>query len=265
MNKGRKRCFEILSIAKKGDTASYIFNYFIIFLIAINVLMCTFGTIEAFATENENFLFYFELCSVILFSIEYLLRIWSCVEDKKYSRPVTGRIKFIFSFMALVDLLAILPFYISIGGINLISLRALRLFRILRIAKMGRYYSSLSIIKNVFKNKKEELILTSAVLVFILFFAASLMYYAENSIQPKVFSSIPSAMWWAVITLTTVGYGEVYPITVLGKCIASVIAICGIGIFALPTGILGAGFVEEIEKRKHRKIKVCPHCNKKIE
>ncbi|MCP3965150.1 MAG: ion transporter [Lentisphaerae bacterium] len=190
-----------------------------------------------------------------VFTFEYCLRVWTCVENKKYSSPITGRIKFIFSPMAVVDILAILPFFISLGRINLVTLRALRLFRILRVFKMGRYYSSLSIMRNVFQNKKEELILTTVILVFILFMSSSLIYYAENQAQPEAFSSIPKSMWWATITLTTVGYGDTYPVTFLGKIIAALIAITGIGMFALPTGIIGAGFVEEIKKRKSDKKK----------
>jgi voltage-gated potassium channel len=263
----RKRCFEILSIAKKNDTASKVFDIFIMSLIVVNVLVCVFGTINSLERANKNFFYYFELISVLIFSIEYILRIWSCVENKKYSSPVRGRLKYIFSPMAFIDLLAILPFYISIGGINLIGLRVLRLFRILRLVKVGRYYSSLTIIKNVFREKKEELVLTTVILVFLLFMSSSLMYYAENQAQPEAFSSIPQAMWWAVITLTTVGYGDVYPITTLGKIIGAIIAIIGIGMFALPTGIIGAGFVEEIEKKKKRekKSKFCPHCGKEVD
>jgi voltage-gated potassium channel len=116
--------------------------------------------------------------------------------------------------------------------------------------------------RRVFSAKKEQLISTVVVLFLLLVIAASMMYYAENQVQPESFSSIPAAMWWAVATLTTVGYGDIYPITGLGKLMASIIAILGIGMFALPTGILGAGFVEEIERQKNKEH--CPHCGKKI-
>ena len=265
MGKLRKRCFEILSLAKKNDTASKTFDIFIMSLIVVNMIVCILGTINSLESGNKKFFYYFELISVLIFSIEYVLRIWSCVENKIDSSSIKSRIKCIFSPIVLIDLLAILPFYISIGGINLIGLRALRLFRILRLVKLGKYYSSLVIIKNVFKEKKEELVLTTVILIFLLFMSSSLMYYAENQAQPDIFSSIPQAMWWSVITLTTIGYGDIYPITILGKIIGGVIAIIGIGMFALPTGIIGAGFVEEIEKRKkHKENNFCPHCGKSI-
>jgi voltage-gated potassium channel len=158
MKNYRKRCFEILSIARKGDIASNLFDISIMSLIVANVIFCTLGTVNSFAAKHTAFLFYFELISVIIFSIEYVLRICSAVEEEKYSKTFKGRIKFIFSPMAFIDLLAILPFYITFGGINLIGLRALRLFRILRLVKIGRYYSSLSIIKNVFINKISDVV-----------------------------------------------------------------------------------------------------------
>lgn len=115
------------------------------------------------------------------------------------------------------------------------------------IAKLGRYYSSLQLIRNVIRSKKEELVLTTAIMFLLLILSASVVYYCENSYQPETFSSIPSTMWWAIATLTTVGYGDMYPITALGKFFASIIAILGVGMFALPTGIIGSGFVEEVQ------------------
>jgi voltage-gated potassium channel len=147
-------------------------------------------------------------------------------------------------------------------GIDLRFLRILRMMRILRIAKLGRYSQSLQILQRVMAAKKEQLLCTVFVLVLLVIVAASLLYYAENHVQPEAFSSIPAAMWWAVSTLTTVGYGDIYPMTGLGKFMASIIAVLGIGVFALPAGIFGAGFVEEIGRRE--KPTQCPHCGKEI-
>jgi voltage-gated potassium channel len=166
--------------------------------------------------------------------------------------------------MAIIDLVAILPFYLPLVGIDLRSLRVLRLLRILRIAKVGRYYSSLNLIKHVFQAKKEELVLTSAMMGLLLVVSSSLLYYCESAVQPDAFSSIPATMWWAVATLTTVGYGDMYPVTLLGRLLAGTIAILGIGMFALPTGILGAGFVEAIQKQKKELVQRCPHCGKEF-
>jgi voltage-gated potassium channel len=141
-------------------------------------------------------------------------------------------------------------------------LRMLRIMRIMRLAKLGRYSDSLQTLGRVVAGKKEQLISTVFILVILLIIASCLMYYAENETQPDHFSSIPAAMWWAVTTLTTVGYGDVFPLTTVGKLLGSVIAVLGIGMFALPTGILGAGFVEEMERR--RQSRNCPHCGKEL-
>ena len=138
------------------------------------------------------------------------------------------------------------------------------MMRIFRVAKIGRYSQSLKLMHRVLSQKKEQLISSVFVLLMLLIIASSMMYFVENRVQPEKFSSIPKTMWWAVATLTTVGYGDVYPITNVGKLIASVIAILGIGMFALPTGILGAGFVEEIDRQRRKGVK-CPHCGKEIE
>ena len=167
--------------------------------------------------------------------------------------------------MALVDLAAILPFYLPLFiKLDLRFVRALRLLRLFRIFKMGRYSSALQMLGRVVRAKKEEIFITALVLIMLLVVASGLMYYIEKDAQPKQFSSIPSAMWWGVATLTTVGYGDVYPVTAAGKILSAVIAILGIGLFALPTGILASGFIEELHKKETGKI-ICPHCGKEID
>ena len=260
----RKRIWEIVEAAKPGDIASRTFDVFILSLIFLNVLAVMLGTVESINQRFDLFLFYFEVFSVVVFTIEYCTRVWSCTAYQQYSKPIAGRLNFIIQPMPIIDLVAILPFYLPFIGLDLRFLRVLRLFRILRIAKIGRYYSSLRIIKNVIKSKKEELILTTIIMMLLMVVSASLLYYCENTIQPDLFPSIPATFWWSVMTLTTVGYGDVYPVTIAGKFFAGIIAILGIGMFALPTGILGAGFVEEIQKRKAGTQK-CPHCGKEIE
>lgn len=258
----RKRIYEIMEVGKEGDRVSKGFDIFIITLIGLNIIALILESDKRIYAISPLVFKSFEIVSVLIFTIEYILRVWSCVENKKYDKPVLGRIKFGFTFMALIDLFAVLPFYIPFLGIDLRFLRAVRMLRIARIVKFGRYSQSLQIIGKVVRAKKEQLICAIFFLFVLLIIASSLMYYAENAAQPEAFESIPKAMWWAVATLTTVGYGDVYPITPLGKLIASFIAILGIGMFALPTGILGAGFIEEIDKSKE--IEKCPHCGMKI-
>jgi len=259
----RTRTWEIVEAARPGDRASKAFDIFILSLIFLNVAAVVVGSIETVEARWGVLLYWFEFASVIVFTVEYFTRMWSCVADPRYPNPITGRLRFATTFMALIDLAAILPFYLPFVGVDLRFVRALRLFRIVRVAKVGRYYSSLQLIRNVLRSKKEELVLTTGLMMLLLLVSASLVYYAENATQPDKFPNIPASMWWAVVTLTSVGYGDIYPVTAIGKLFGAVIAILGIGMFALPTGILGAGFVEEIQKRKGEP-KRCPHCGKEI-
>ena len=259
----QKRVWEIVEVAAPGDRLSKLFDISILILISFNVLAVILESVQSLQAKYALLFSSFEIFSVAVFTIEYLSRIWSCVIDPRFNKAVTGRLKFAFHPMAIIDLLAILPFYLPFVGFDLRFIRVLRLFRIIRVAKIGRYYSSLQLIKNVFISKKEELVLTSFVMVLLLIIAANIMFYCENAVQPDAFPNIPATMWWAVATLTTVGYGDIYPVTVIGKLFASIIAILGIGMFALPTGILGAGFVEEIQKRNRKNTK-CPHCGKEL-
>lgn len=260
----RRRVWEIVEVAHPGDKQSRAFDITILTLIGLNVLAGIGGTVESVHQRWGHALDMFEVFSVVVFTVEYLARLWSCTVDPRFSRPVVGRLGHAIRVMSLIDLAAIVPFYLPALGIDLRALRVLRLFRVARVAKVARYVSSLELIRDVVHEKKEELILTSVLMLFLLVVSSSVLYYCENPIQPEVFSSIPTTMWWAVATLTTVGYGDMYPITPMGRFFSGVIAILGIGMFALPTGILGAGFVEAIEKRKKAEQQTCPHCGKSL-
>lgn len=262
----KKRVWEILEVERPDDERGRVydaFDVFILVLIFLNVVAVILGTVKSVEERFQSTLHWFEVFSVAVFTIEYLARLWACVSQSRYAHPVFGRLRFIFKPMAIIDLLAILPFYLTFFTADMRFMRALRLFRILRIAKLGRYSSSFQLFGRVFRSKKEELFITVMVMLLLIVMSASFMYFAENEAQPDKFPDIPSTMWWAVVTLTTVGYGDVFPVTPLGKVLAMVIAILGVGMFALPTGILGAGFVDEIQKRKAGKT-VCPHCGEEI-
>jgi len=259
----RKRVHEILGIAKPGDTASKVFDVFILALIALNVVALILSSVQDIQRFSPRFFLIFETFSVAVFTVEYGLRLWSCIEAQRFRSPVSGRLRFALTPLALIDLLAILPFYLPFTGLDLRFLRAVRMMRIFRVAKVGRYSQSIRLLKAVADARKEQLICTMFILLILLVMASSMMYFAENPSQPEAFSSIPTSMWWAVMTLTTVGYGDVSPVTALGKVMASIIAVLGIGMFALPTGILGAGFVEELERNKGPKT--CPHCGERID
>jgi len=262
----RRRIFEIIEKASPEDIASKIFDIFIMFLISLNVIAVTLETVKSLSLRYAFLFRKFEVFSVTVFTVEYALRLWSCTTERKFHFPFKGRIKFALKPLSLVDLAAILPFYLPmIITLDLRFIRIIRLIRLFRIFKLGRYSESMKTFGNVLRAKKEELFITMFVVFILLLVASSLMYFIENEAQPDVFSSIPAAMWWGVATLTTVGYGDVYPITPAGKFLGAIIAILGIGMFALPAGIIGSGFIEEIQKRQAKKrILVCPHCGKNI-
>lgn len=189
---------------------------------------------------------------------------WSCTTAQKYRGTVGGRLRFALSPFALIDLLAIAPFYLPFISVNLIFLRSFRLIRLARVLKLGRYSAAVRSVGNALREKKDELAAIVFFMSILLFASSALMYEMEHAAQPDKFPSIPATLWWGVMTLTTVGYGDVYPITAAGRILASVIAVAGIGLFALPTGVLGAAFLEQIQKTK-RPLALCPHCGRAID
>ena len=234
-------------------------------LIVLNITALVLETVDEIQDLSPRAFGVFEAVSVGVFTIEYLLRVWSCVADPRYSHPLSGRLRFIASPLALVDLIAILPFYAALLNLFGLDLRVLRAARLMsRAARLGHYSSGLRTLGRVVQAKRTELVTVIMVLSLLLLLSSSMMYYAENDAQPDVFSSIPETMWWGIITLTTVGYGDAYPITAVGRTLAGLMAVLGIGLFALPAGILGSGFIEEVQHRGGRGKK-CPHCGERIE
>lgn len=260
----KTRVYKILEVASEDDTTSRAFDIFIMALIFLNVVAVILETVEGLAVLYAHIFSAFETVSVVVFTVEFLLRLWVCTEGEN-GNSITKRLTFVVKPMSLIDLVAILPFYLPVMiPLDPRFLRALRLFRLFRLFKMGRYSESLQTLGNVLKAKKEEMVVTFFVISLLLVFASSTIYYVEHDAQPEAFSSIPAAMWWGVATLTTVGYGDVYPITPFGKFLGAVIALLGIGMFALPAGILASGFAEELQK-KRVKERICPHCGKNID
>ena len=220
-------------------------------LIVLNVLAVITETVESIYVVYKVYFVGFEIFSVVIFSIEYFIRVWACTLNEKYRNSFWGRLKYIFSIEAIIDLLAILPFYLPLLlPINALFLRIFRMFRLLRIFKLGRYSTAFQMVVKAVQRRKEELLIVLTLVLVLLILSSSLMYYIEHEAQPDVFTSIPATMWWGVATLTTVGYGDVYPITPLGKLLGAFIAILGIGVFALPAGIIATSFESEISKKK---------------
>lgn len=241
--------------------ASRLVNGFIYLLIIINVVAVIASSEDTLDIEYGYLLELIEIISIVIFSIEYIIRIYISNLNPKY-QGLKGGILYILSPLALIDLFAILPFYLPfIIAFDLRFLRVLRLLRALRILKLSRYSKALRIIGSTLSKKKYELGIVIVVLVIMLILSSSLMYMIEGDAQPEKFSSIISTMWWSITTISTVGYGDIHPVTGLGKVLASLIAIIGIAFFALPTSILGAGFIEEYSKVRKS---TCPHCGKEI-
>jgi len=259
----RKRTNQILRPVTGGDWASRSCDVLILTAIVVSVLGIILESVASIRDEAPQLFRWLEIVTVVIFTVEYVLRLWSCVEEAKYKAPLSGRLRFAATPLALIDLAAILPFYLPFIGLDLRFIRVVRLLRLFRVAKLGRYSESLQLLGRVISEKKAELGITLFVLLLLVVLASCLLYHVENPTQPDAFPSIPAAMWWAVATLTTVGYGDVYPVTILGKFFAAIIAILGIGMFALPTGILGAGFVEQIQTRRRGPAR-CPHCGKAL-
>jgi len=244
----RHRTYELLEPTEGADVWGRRVDIFLMTLILLNVVAVILSTVEEVRSAVPRVFIVFDLFSVAVFAVEYVLRIWCAVENPLYRRPFLGRLRFMVTPMALIDLVAILPFLIPYSGTDLRSVRAIRLLRMLRVFKFSRYSRGVHVMLEVLRARREELVAALGMLITLLIVAATVVYFAERNDQPDAFSSIPVAMWWGIATLTTVGYGDIYPITALGRIFGSVVAVGGLLLVALPTGIMGAGFVEEFGK-----------------
>ncbi|MCK0108753.1 ion transporter [Flavobacteriaceae bacterium S0825] len=215
------------------------FAFFIQALILLSLITFSVETLPNLKPQTQTALRAIEIFCVVVFTIEYILRIY--VAD---SKP-----KFIFSFFGLIDLVAILPFYLSFG-VDLRSLRALRFLRLFRILKLVRYNRAMNHFARAIKSAKEEILLFIVITLMLIYFSAVGIYYFENEAQPEHFTSIFDSLWWAIITLTTVGYGDVYPITVGGKVFTFFILMIGLGIVAIPTGIISSALTRSVDKKE---------------
>lgn len=250
----RKRVYEIIETANPGDRASRLVDLSILSLILVNVGALILQSVPEFDKRYTTLFQNVEWVSLGIFSLEYVLRSWACVEAQGYGRSIVGRIRFAFTPMALVDLAAVLPSLLGFDG---------RFVRILRLLKLSRYIRAMQVFQRVLIRKRMELMVTLIIILILLIFTSCLMYLAEREANSDQFGSIPAAMWWSIVTLTTVGYGDASPITPLGQAFAGMVAILGIGMFALPTSILGAAFLEEVNNRPISKTN-CPHCGEEL-
>lgn len=263
----RQRTHDLFAPNRGGKIGHYV-DWAIMILIITSVAAVVLETVDAIGTRYGTFFWWFEVFATLVFTIEYVGRVWAAVEDGQYEAPITGRLKFASRPLVIIDLLAILPFYLALigAGGDLRFLRALRLFRIIRLLKMARYSKSLQGFAGVIKQKREELMIAFGANAMVLVIASSVMYYVEHPEQPEVFSSIPATFWWGVVTITTVGYGDVTPVTSLGRVFNGIFAMVGIAFFALPAAILASGFMEVLDEDDdpEETYSYCPHCGEQV-
>ena len=262
----QQACYHILAPASEAThfkKASRLFDFFLVIIITVNIAAMMLETVPDISQAWLVKLHIIEIVSVVLFAVEYILRVYSSASDPNISSrasqtavstkaesPWQKRWHYMKSPMAIIDLMAILPFFLSM--FLAFDLRILRIFRVLRILKIGRYSRSIQTLVDVVRSEAHSLFAALSVLMLFTVIAATCIYYIEHNAQPEVFSSIPASLWWALVTLTTVGYGDAVPITSLGKLFGGLITIMGICFYALPAGILSSSYTGKMQLKRDR-------------
>ena len=283
----RRRTYEVLEKAGEDDRLSAVVDIVLIVVIVANMAAVVLESFDGLYDRFRPWFYLLEVVSVALFTVELLLRLWTC----DFLRPQSSRVgavgRFMVSPIGIIDLLAILPFYLPfLIPVDLRVVRVLRLVRFLRLLKLTRYTRSVMTMGTVVRERRHELLVAVFLTTLLLMVASTLMYYLESQVQPDAFPNILSSMWWAVATLTTIGYGDVFPVTDWGRLLSGIIAILGIGLVALPTAIISSGFVEALARTKGKGGgtdtadgrdgadsvppsagggAVCPHCGKPLD
>lgn len=250
----RAATYRVLDNGPDRSMSSRVVDFFLVSLIIASIVAVILESIEGLELRYETWFYWIEVFTVAVFTVEYVLRVWSSVEDPAYAGKNGAspfvRLRFIFTPYALIDLIAILPFYlVTFGLFGGVDMRFLRAVRLLRILKLTRYSSAFDMLIACCRENIRSLGAAFFVLLTVMLLAASGMYFFERETQPVAFNSIPAAMWWAFATLTTVGYGDVTPITAGGKVFGALITVIGVGMVALPTGILASGYAQQLRLR----------------
>ena len=244
----RRKLYHVLENTNYSNWFSKSDQILLSFLIILDISSFILETSQQL---NQQYYWLFKgvaIFSTIVFTVEYGLRLWLCTVERRFRHPWWGRIRYALTPMAIVDFISTFPFYLLLVFHNLAFLKTLRLLRLARILKIGRHSKSVRSLVRVVISKQEELLITLSIISFLLIIASSLMFFAEHDAQPDAFSSIPASMWWGVVTLTTVGYGDIYPVTLIGKLLGASLAFFGIGVFVLPAGIVASGFAEKLRQ-----------------
>lgn len=246
--KFRQQAFELLEHAPFESVLGRLINWFLVALILVNVSVVIIESVDWIYIGHQQWFDAFEIFSVGVFTVEYLVRLWCSVESQPGERRLRARLLFSVQPMSLIDLAAIAPFYLAmLVGFDL---RFLRVLRLLRIFKLTRYSSALTVLLDVLREEAGSFAAGLFIMTVLLVIAASGAYLVEHQAQPDAFGSIPDAMWWAVATLTTVGYGDVIPITPMGKMFGAMVTLIGVGMAALPAGIIASGMTDQLRRRR---------------
>ncbi|KAG1704078.1 hypothetical protein DVH05_006091 [Phytophthora capsici] len=244
--------------------ASYIFEICILVLITLNVVLAMYVSstpIGPAPVTTSDWYEMFLYMSTALFTIEYVMRLWSCVEDPRFTHPVCGRLKWMVRPMSLIDLVVLIPFYfeilledeVAVSSRGVLTMRGFRLLRIMSFLHLERSYQAMKNLREIFALKKEELGVVSYLTIVIVLTSSTTIFFLENPAQPEVFSSIGTCSWWAIETITSLGYGDIVPITAAGRAFSSLLALWGIILFTIPGAVLGSGFVEVMLKKQEQK------------
>jgi len=254
----RSYFFHILHKPTPTNRVGRYVSYFLTFIILVNCAAVALETVPEVYQANQQLFFWLEACSTGIFIVEYVGRLWVCVEQTKFARPVIGRVKYALHLLPLLDLIVIATY---LAPVDLRFLRIFRLTRLLRVLNLEEFDRSYQAISKAIGRRKNLLVVSVAAMLTVAYCFAALLYAVEHPVQPESFSSIPETLWWAIVTLTTIGYGDITPITPLGKMLSGGIVIVGIGVFALPSAIVTAAILEA-GTDKHTQ---CPHCGNHIE
>lgn len=227
-------------------------NSFLIFLIIVAVIEAVLDTEPTIARGHGRLMDDVEFGLGLIFLVEYLARLWVEVDNPRFAGGRFPRLRYVITPIAIIDFLAVVPALFAFGGGPSLMLRFFRILRMLRLAKLGRTSKAWLHIRNAIYERRYEFALIIGMLAIAILISGSLLYFAEADAQLAKFGSIPRALWWAIITLTTVGYGDTYPITTLGRILAGIIAIIGVTLIALPTGLFAASFTEAMERQRHK-------------
>ena len=247
-NKLRYQLYHVLEMRDPASRVTFLLNTFIMLLIVINVFAVILESVSSIQLAFGKWFWYLEVFSIVVFTVEYLARVWCSVESRVQDPAWRVRIHYMLTPMALIDLLAILPFYL--GAFITLDTRILRILRLLRVFKLSRHFVVMGVLGTVLRNEAKTLLSAIFVMMILVVLSASGIYVVERDVQPEAFGSIPSAMWWATVTLTTVGYGDVVPMTVAGRLLGVCITVLGVGMAALPAGIIASGFTTELARRR---------------